>query len=262
VHEIDVDMKLSLGFVGLLAEPTLEGYDASGQPIVYTRRIELATIVDLGTVIGGIETILFNSVGVTTTQQSQFSPLAGFRDAYLQAGRMNADSVPAMLGLQHDHRSAEALTSLIQTALMRAEVMRNPGTFRQLFEICSIKKIDYGSPLTIEAVGVITGLTILPALMFYSCMRAIEGYHRFVAESEVRQTEVSIKKQELAQQEIRTQVLRSIRDLIEVGNQEHPLQISNELLAEVLRVNATPVAQLGSSPLIGSVSVGFAPHAR
>ena len=103
----------------------------------------------------------------------------------------------------------------------------------------------------------VTGLAALPAVLFYACLRVVEGTRRNTAEADIREVELSIKREELTQQQIKSRLLEAISKNVEQSLYRSKIDIPKEVLIEVAKTTVSPVAELTKNPLIGSVTVGI-----
>lgn len=122
----------------------------------------------------------------------------------------------------------------------------------ELFGMASVLAVEHRSPLLLEvAIGVGASGFITFALVLGS-IRAAVGLRRRAAEADIREVEASIRREELAQKRVQTDLLKQIHEAV----QENGVRgVSPTVLASAVALNATPVADLGSNPLIGEVSI-------
>jgi hypothetical protein len=220
------------------------------------------SLVELGSVLQLLEGVLFNCVGnyMRYAQDIGDHNWELVREVFLRGYLMGQSDLHVLTALP---LSPELYINLATTSLIRERLRQlNPALIRALFGFCNVSSISYGSPLTIGTIGIITGATFLPAIIFYSCMRAFQAVRRLTYESDIRETELSLKKQELAQQIVHTEMLKAVGEAMAILRDEQRLEISKEMLLEISKVSIMPISQLASNPLIGSITVGFGPHTK
>jgi len=133
----------------------------------------------------------------------------------------------------------------------------SPSLAESVFSFAQAERVEKKSPLVVTlAVGTAMGIG-LPALLVYGCMIAAVRVRRQEAEARIREIEVDLKHEELRQQRLRTTILESLSDGIHELASEKKLTIPDEVLTETARVASVSVANLGSTPLIGSVTLGL-----
>ncbi len=147
----------------------------------------------------------------------------------------------------------------LNTWLRRVLLRADPKRYEQLFSFAEIHRVEHHSPLLLETVVLLSaGLIALPVALFYGTMKAVYYIQRDEANLAIRQTEVKLKEEELAQSRIRTEVQRHVADGIKQTKFGKDGQaVPDTVLAETSRIATTSVADLGSSPLVGSVTLGL-----
>jgi hypothetical protein len=134
---------------------------------------------------------------------------------------------------------------------------RDLDLYRQLFSFGRVQRLEHHSPLLIE-LAVVFGLgVIVPVALVYGLMTAIHRARRSAAEADIRETEADLKKEELKQQRQKTKIIADIADGVHELSVRHQLEIPKEVLVQTAQLGAPSVADLGSSPLIGEVSIGL-----
>lgn len=172
--------------------------------------------------------------------------------------RTVAGKVPSMWAITNRSLMITPETPNYEFASTREQMMRlDPDGYEELFGFLKVKDISYHSPLSIQLFAAVTGLAVLPALAFYASLRAVEYFRRGQSESNIRELEARIKEQELAQQELKTQLLKTIVSNVNFLQSQGRFDVPKEVIAEIAKTTVSPVANLASSPLVGSVTVGF-----
>jgi hypothetical protein len=139
--------------------------------------------------------------------------------------------------------------------LRRTLQEQDPALYHRLFGFAKISKAEHRSPLFLE-LAVALGIALVgPPLLVYGMVKAIQGLRRSAAETQIRETELEIVKEQLAQQRQRTRVVRHLADAIA----ETPLtqHVSPSVLQAMIGMSSPAVADLGTSSLIGEVKVGL-----
>jgi hypothetical protein len=142
--------------------------------------------------------------------------------------------------------------------LRRVLLSTNRERYEQLFSFAKVRRLETHSPLVLEILAILGLGVTLPTILFYGCMRAVYHAERYEAETGIRQTERGLKEEELKQSKIRTEVQQHLAQTIkETQFSSGPQPVPDAVLAETARIAATSVADLGSNPLIGSVTLGL-----
>jgi len=143
-------------------------------------------------------------------------------------------------------------------AMLRRLLRENDSEqYGRLFSFAVIRRLDHHSPLVLELAAVLAGAVAMPALLLYGCMAAVYYGRRREAEVSIREAERGLKEEELKQSKIRTHIQEQMAASIADRFSNQPREIPDVVLAETARIASTTVADLGSSPLIGSISIGL-----
>ncbi len=141
--------------------------------------------------------------------------------------------------------------------LRRTIYSRDFELYRQLFSFGRVRRLEHHSPLLIELAVVLgVGVTI-PGVLVYGLMTAVHRARRSAAEAEIREIEADLKKEELKQQRQKTRMVEDIADGVHELSARRQLEIPKEVLVLTAQLGAPSVADLGSSPLIGELSIGL-----
>ena len=79
---------------------------------------------------------------------------------------------------------------------------------------------------------------------------------RLSAEAVIREKEALIKEQELRQLEIKTDVMDLVRREIQVRVRDRQLQIPENAIVSLSTVTSAAITDLGTTPLIGDITIG------
>jgi len=145
------------------------------------------------------------------------------------------------------------LNSWIYREISRA----NGGLLERLLNFARITRCEHKSPLALE-LAIIMAMPSMPVLITYGILRAVDALRRRKAETEIRETERELKKEELKQRRLQTTVLEEIvAAMNEQKAQGHKIQVSEELLKPIVEISSPAVSDLSDSPFIGSVTLGI-----
>jgi hypothetical protein len=146
----------------------------------------------------------------------------------------------------------------LNTMLRRILLDNDRERYEQLFAFAEVRRLEHHSPLLLETAAIIGGAIALPPVLLYGCMKAVYFGRRSEAETGMREVELETKKEELRQSQIRTQIQQHLAAaILETKFTTGPINVPDTVMAETARIAATTVADLGSSPLIGSVTLGL-----
>lgn len=126
--------------------------------------------------------------------------------------------------------------------------------FNRIFSFAEVSRLEHHSPLLLEVAVLLGGATFAVPLLTYGLMRAVVRCRQLELNNELRETDVELKREELKQRRIQTEVLSSVRDTIRGPGQS--VTVSDATLAAITTISSPSVAELATSPLIGSISVG------
>jgi hypothetical protein len=131
---------------------------------------------------------------------------------------------------------------------------RDPALYREIFAFARLDRVEHHSPLAIELSLIIGAATLVPVLLTYTLMRTITDARRRVAEARIREAEAGIKEEELRHVQIQTRILETVA----VAAEELAAHdIPKDAITAAAKVGTSSVADLASSPLIGSVTLGM-----
>jgi hypothetical protein len=142
----------------------------------------------------------------------------------------------------------------LNSFLRRTLWVSDRETYSQLFGFAVVQRVEHHSPFLIELTIALTGAVILPALLVAGVMRAVARERRSEAEARIREAEASIREEELAQKKLQTRILEEIA---QAAHELGPQGIPASAIEKAAQVSTTSVADLKSSPLIGSLTLGF-----
>jgi hypothetical protein len=138
--------------------------------------------------------------------------------------------------------------------LLRMSQQRDPVLYRELFAFARLDRVEHHSPLAVELSLVIGAATLLPVLLTYTLMRTITDARRRVAEARIREAEAGIKEEELKHVQLQTRILETVAVAAEELDAH---EIPKDATTAAAKVGTSSVADLASSPLIGSVTLGI-----
>jgi len=153
-----------------------------------------------------------------------------------------------------DGATRDGLNSFLRRTLRN----RARELYARVLGFATCKRIEHHSPIIIELAVALTGAAMLPAVLAWGVMRATAGMRKTIAEAQIREKEAKIREEELKQKKIQTRILE------EVANAAHelgPQRIPRGAIEKVAQISTTAVSDLGSSSLIGSVTVGLSQKA-
>jgi len=137
----------------------------------------------------------------------------------------------------------------LNTMLRRVLLEGDAERYEQLFSFAEVRRLEHHSPLLFETAAIIGGAIVLPAVLYYGCMKAVYFARRSGAETGIRETEHELKKEELRQSQIRTQVQQHLAAaILETKFTTGPINVPDAVMAETARIAATTVADLGACP--------------
>lgn len=131
---------------------------------------------------------------------------------------------------------------------------RDRELYARVFGIAEIKRIEHSSPLLVELAVLIAGATFLPGILIWGIMRAVASGRKSLAEAKIRESESGIREEELKQKKLQTEILEEV--VATVKERGHD-SISQAVVEKAAQISTTAVNDLGSSPLIGSITVGL-----
>lgn len=135
---------------------------------------------------------------------------------------------------------------------------QNPALHSRLFDVASITRAEHNSPLLIELTLAVTAVTLMPAVIVVAASRAALAHRKGLAQAEILEKQRDLLKEDLKQKKLQTRILERIADAVDdLDARDMP----PEAMAAAAKIVTTPVADLGSSPLIGSVALGLSSKA-
>lgn len=146
----------------------------------------------------------------------------------------------------------------LNALLCRVLERNSRARYERLFSFARIVRLEQKSPLLLETTAVIGGALALPSILYAATMVAVNRFRRSEAEAGIRETELELKQEELKQSRIRTRVQEHIAAaIVESQFSNVPREIPEAVIAETARIATTSIADLGKSPIVGSINVGF-----
>ncbi len=134
--------------------------------------------------------------------------------------------------------------------------------YDRLFGLATIDRLEHHSPLVLEMGVVLTGALLIPAIVIYGLMRATAQGRRHHAEAEIREVEAQEKREVLRQRRIQTEILEELRDAIREARQRNrDFVVPPEVLVAAAQISSPSIADLSSSPLIDTISIGLTANA-
>jgi hypothetical protein len=144
--------------------------------------------------------------------------------------------------------------------LRRIVYRTDPDLYRRVFSFSQVTRAEHHSPFLIE-IGVALGVGVgAPAVLLFGCLAAVHFIRRREAEARIREAEARIKEEEAEQQHLRTQMMAQMAEAVRATDFKG--RISDAVMQEVVKINSTPVADLGKSSLIGEVTIGLSAQAN
>jgi hypothetical protein len=150
-----------------------------------------------------------------------------------------------------------SLRYCLNSWLVRTIRQRDPQLYSQFFGFARVGRIERSSPLAVELIvgfGIPVVYTGVLGFLAYSLMSAGERLHRHKAETRIRQAEAALKEEDLKQSRLRTAIVRRATEAVE---EMELREIPTELIREVAKTGTTAVGDLGSSSLIGNITLGI-----
>jgi hypothetical protein len=152
------------------------------------------------------------------------------------------------------------MRSGLNSFLRRAIFDRDHDLYTHLFGFVGIGRAERRSPLLLELSIVLSTVIAVPAAIVIGAAFAaasirslIAGARKAESEAAIRESEAAIRKEELAHKKLQSRILISIAAAAEqLGHKDIP----KEAIVAAAKISATPVADLGSSPLIESLTIG------
>lgn len=136
--------------------------------------------------------------------------------------------------------------------LSRSLYLQDPRLYNDLFSFAKVQRLEHHSPLLVE-LAVLIAAPVVPALLAYGLMRTVAGIRRALAEARIREAEAAIREEELNHRRIQSRILDDVATAV---HEMDAKEIPKSVVAAAAKVGTTSIADLGSSPLIGSVTLG------
>jgi hypothetical protein len=146
-----------------------------------------------------------------------------------------------------------ALRDGLNSFLRRTLFERNREVYDELFGSARITRLEHRSPLVLE-IGMALGIGFLPVALTWGIMWAAASMKRGWEEARIRELERKIREQELEQRILETQIKKRIRDAVSELRVE---DIPDAAIAAAAAVSSTAIADLGTSPLVGNITIGL-----
>ena len=128
----------------------------------------------------------------------------------------------------------------------------DPELYNDIFSFAQLSRAEHRSPLFVE-LAVIISIGFIPAILTYGVMMAVANCKRKFAEVGIREKELEIKDEESKQKKIQTEILEELRKTIKEKGID---SVPDNVLAATAATSSAPVNDLGSSPLVGSITFG------
>jgi len=144
----------------------------------------------------------------------------------------------------------DALNSYLRRTLCQAD----PALAVELFGFARVTRVEHNSPLLVElALFIAMGIAI-PMLVVLGGMRAAFSLRKQDVELEIRSIQRDTLQEELRQKKLQTRIIAAAAEVAEeLDIHEFP----HEAIAEGAQISTTAVHDLGTSPLIGSLTLGL-----
>ena len=133
----------------------------------------------------------------------------------------------------------------------------NSGLYDRLFSFANVARLEHKSPLVVELLISIAAVTLTPIILTYGIMRAVARCKRLELDNELREAEVGLKREELKQRRIQTEILQELKTTVNDRISNQNLDIPDGVLVAATTISSPAVAELSTSPLIGSVTLGL-----
>lgn len=129
--------------------------------------------------------------------------------------------------------------------------------YTRLFSFANIARLEHKSPLVLGLLLAIGTGVLTPVLLTYGIMRAVGRCKRLDLENQLRETEVELRHEELRQRRIQTEILETLKNAVNERAASNNLSIPDEALAAAATISSPAVAELSTSPIIGSITLGL-----
>lgn len=129
--------------------------------------------------------------------------------------------------------------------------------YYRLFSFGDIARLEHKSPLVIELLVCLGTVTLTPIILTYGIMRAVARCKRLELDNELRETEVQLKREELRQRRIQTEILDELKSAVKHRIANANINIPEGVLVAATTISSPAVAELSTNPLIGSVTLGL-----
>lgn len=159
---------------------------------------------------------------------------------------------------------AQVATEVAVNAWVRRTIFRNDESrYRELFGFATVSDVRRESPLVVElAITASFVVGLLPIVIAIGVMKAVSVHRRWEAETDIRQTEADLKREQLRQARIQTKMMQHIADAIEEQADQHRLQIPEKVLSTAAKVSSPAVADLSNGSIVENVTFGISTGGR
>ena len=142
----------------------------------------------------------------------------------------------------------------LNSYLRRSLWGHSPELYSRILGFASIRRLEHHSPLLLELAALVVGAAALAPALAWGIMRAVAAERRANAELQIRAVQVELLTEDLTQKRLQTSIIREIESgLRELGSENIP----PEAIAAAAQISTTAVADLGSNPLIGKLTIGL-----
>jgi hypothetical protein len=141
----------------------------------------------------------------------------------------------------------------LNSYLRRLILQEDAELYSRVFSFAQITKAEHHSPLLIE-LSLVLGILAVPVVLTVGLAKAAVSARKAEAEADIRETEAQIRKEELSQKRLQTIILKHVES---AARELKPDQVPKEAITAASHVSTTAISDLGSKPLIGTVSVGI-----
>jgi hypothetical protein len=262
--------------VGLLSDPEIRGRLPDSASLTITLATPEHTVTDVAWLVGAIDNLVMAGIWGALAQPEPSDETLQWAGEVLTREVSESTKAPGrffprfFLGPRErgfawtppNYNSFDSLDVGMQSGmnvfLRRALDDDNHERYERLFSFARVRRLEQHSPTLFEILAILGTAPALPAVLVYGCMKAVSMAQRDEFETGIRGTELELKQEELKQAKMRTEAQRHITDaIINTPFSNTPREVPETVIAETARIAATTVADLSSSPLVGSISFGL-----
>jgi hypothetical protein len=150
--------------------------------------------------------------------------------------------------------SLEAELDGVAAFVQRSLALGRQNIAPELVDFVLVDRIERRSPLLLELSVLLAGIPTIVAGIAFACIKVMDTRQRDEAEREIRRLEAEGLRQDVKFKATQNRIAQEVQRVLEHEGLE---RVPAPVLVAAMTMAATPVAELSSKPIIGSITLGL-----